>query len=179
MPTNQPFRIRKVHHIALLGMLTTLCYVSRIVFQFLPNVQPVTVILLLITMLLGMKDGLIVSLLSVVISNINLGLGVWTLAQITSFSIIIILTGLINRYVSFERLPFFGMVFYAGLTGYIYGFIISAVQAPFFGIQNFWAYYLSGLPFDTLHAVGNSGFYLILAPILIPLIKKLMKSFYA
>lgn len=160
-------------------MLTTLCYVSRLVFQFLPNVQPVTVILLLITMLLGMKDGLIVSLLSVVISNINLGLGVWTLAQITSFSIIIILTGLINRYVSFERLPFFGMVLYAGLTGYIYGFIISAVQAPFFGIQNFWAYYLSGLPFDTLHAVGNSGFYLILAPILIPLIKKLMKSFYA
>lgn len=179
MATNQPFKIRRVHHIALLGMLTTLCYVSRLVFQFLPNVQPVTVILLLITILLGAKDGLIVSILSVLISNINLGLGVWTFAQIASFSAIILLTGAINRYVLLERLPFLAMVAYAGLTGYLYGFIISAVQAPFFGIQNFWAYYLSGVPFDTLHAVGNSGFYVILAPILIPLIKKLMKNFYA
>lgn len=179
MATNKSFKIRRVHHIALLGMLTTLCYVSRLVFQFLPNVQPVTVILLLITILLGVKDGFIVSILSVLISNINLGLGVWTFAQIASFSTIILLTGAINRYVSFEQLPLLIMVAYAGLTGYLYGFIISAVQAPFFGIQNFWAYYLSGVPFDTLHAVGNSGFYAVLAPILIPLIKRLMKNFYA
>lgn len=166
----------KVQRIALLGILTTLCYVTRLLFQFLPNVQPVTVILLLITIVLGTRDGLIVAILSILISNINLGLGVWTIAQISSFTVVILLTGLIKT--QFKRIPFGWMMIYAGLTGYIYGFVISAVQAPFFGIQNFWAYYLAGLPFDTLHALGNSGFYFILAPILLPIMNKFLKKYY-
>ncbi|MFL2100632.1 ECF transporter S component [Desemzia sp. FAM 23989] len=166
----------QVQHIALLGILTTLCYISRLLFQFLPNVQPVTVILLLITLTLGTRDGLIVAILSILISNINLGLGVWTIAQIASFTVIILLTGSLTILV--PRIPFVGMILYAGLTGYIYGFVISAVQAPFFGIQNFWAYYLAGLPFDTMHALGNSGFYFILAPILVPIMNKFLKKYY-
>lgn len=176
MATKRSSKSHRVQHIALLGILTTLCYVSRLLFQFLPNVQPVTVILLLITIILGTRDGLIVAILSILISNINLGLGVWTLAQILSFTIIILFTGLIKT--QFTRIPFVVMILYAGLTGYVYGFVISAVQAPFFGIQNFWAYYLAGLPFDTLHALGNSGFYSILAPILIPIMQKFLKKYY-
>ena len=176
MATKHSSKRYQVQHIALLGILTTLCYISRLLFQFLPNVQPVTVILLLITIILGTRDGLIVAILSILISNINLGLGVWTIAQISSFTVIILLTGLVKT--QFTRIPFIGMVIYAGLTGYVYGFVISAVQAPFFGIQNFWAYYLAGLPFDTLHALGNSGFYFILAPILIPIMNKFLKKYY-
>lgn len=176
MATKHSSKRYQVQHIALLGILTTLCYISRLLFQFLPNVQPVTVILLLITIILGTRDGLIVAILSILISNINLGLGVWTIAQISSFTVIILLTGLIKS--QFTRIPFVAMIIYAGLTGYVYGFVISAVQAPFFGIQNFWAYYLAGLPFDTLHALGNSGFYFILAPILIPIMNKFLKKYY-
>lgn len=64
------------------------------------------------------------------------------------------------------------------LQGILYGFLISLVQAPFFGIQNFLVYYASGIPFDTLHAAGNIGFYLILAPILFPLLRKFIGRYY-
>lgn len=159
-------------------MLTTLCYVSRLMFQFLPNVQPVTVILIILTLTLGVVDALIVSLLSILISNINLGMGVWTIAQIVSFSLIVMMTGLLIKPI-FKKLPFFILIIYAVFTGYAYGFIISLVQAPFFGIQNFWVYYLSGLSFDTLHAFGNGIFYLLLAPILFPLLTKSLEKYYS
>jgi hypothetical protein len=38
------------------------------------------------------------------------------------------------------------------------------------GINSFWAYYIAGIPFDLLHGLGNAGFYLILEPILAPLL---------
>lgn len=177
MPSNPRHNRFHVQHIALLGMLTTLCYVSRLLFQFLPNVQPVTVIILLITQVWGTRDGLIVATLSILVSNINLGMGVWTLAQVVSFAVIVLLTGSLFR-LKFDRAPFIIKALYAGLVGYLYGFVISAVQAPFFGIQSFWAYYISGIPFDTMHALGNSAFYILLAPILIPLLKKFSKRYY-
>lgn len=166
-----------IQRLTLLAMMTTLCQVSRLVFQFLPNVQPVTVILIILTLSLGVSDGLIVAVLSIFISNLTLGMGVWTIAQIISFSLLVLVTGLVIK-PFFKHLPFLIMVLYAVLMGYLYGFIISLVQAPFFGIQNFWVYYISGLPFDTLHAIGNGGFYLILAPILFPLLKKFSEKYF-
>lgn len=167
-----------IQRMTLLAMMTTLCQVSRLVFQFLPNVQPVTVILIILTLSLGISDGMIVAVLSIFISNITLGMGVWTLAQMISFVFLVLLTGLVVK-PFFTRIPFVFMVFYAVLSGYLYGFIISLVQAPFFGIQNIWVYYISGLPFDTLHAIGNGGFYLILAPILFPLLKRFTEKYFA
>lgn len=177
MPTKAQKNRSHVQHIALLGMLTTLCYVSRLLFQFLPNVQPVTVMILLITLVLGTRDGLIVATLSILISNLNLGMGVWTIAQISSFAVVVLATGFFIR-PNQNRISFPLMTLYAGLIGYIYGFVISAVQAPFFGIQSFWAYYLAGIPFDTMHALGNSGFYIVLAPVLIPLLRKFTAQYY-
>ncbi|MEK4152893.1 ECF transporter S component [Carnobacterium sp. FSL E2-0243] len=160
-----------VRRIAFLALMVALCQVSRMIFQFLPNVQPVTVILILLTLHLGIWDGIFVATLSILTSNLMLGMGVWTIAQIVSFVMIVLLTGLVIRpYI--HKIPFLVMVFYCGLMGFFYGFIISLVQAPFFGIQAFWPYFLAGVPFDAMHAIGNSGFYFILAPILTPLLKK-------
>ncbi|MCA9766509.1 MAG: ECF transporter S component [Carnobacterium sp.] len=178
MAFNHSIRQFSVQRLTLLAMLTTLCYVSRLVFQFLPNVQPVTVILIILTLTLGVIDALIVALLSILISNIHLGMGVWTIAQIVSFSFIVIMTGLLIKPI-FKKLPFVIVTIYAVFTGYAYGFIISLVQAPFFGIQKFWIYYLSGLSFDTLHAFGNGVFYLLLAPILFPLLTKSLEKYYS
>ncbi|SIO23426.1 hypothetical protein SAMN05878443_2088 [Carnobacterium alterfunditum] len=166
-----------IQRITLLAFMTALCQVSRQLLQFLPNIQPVTVILIILTLTLGIMDGLIVAVLSIILSNITLGMGVWTIAQIVSFCGIVLVTGLLIK-PFFKKIPFGFMLLYAGFTGYLYGFLISLVQAPFFGIQNFLVYYASGIPFDTLHAAGNIGFYLILAPILFPLLRKFIGRYY-
>lgn len=178
MLRNKSVEKLSIQRITLLAFLTALCQVSRQLLQFLPNVQPVTVILIILTLTLGISDALIVAVLSILLSNMTLGMGVWTIAQIVSFFVVVLVTGLVIKPM-FKKVPFALMVFYAGFTGYLYGFIISLIQAPFFGIQNFWVYYASGIPFDTMHAVGNIGFYLILAPILFPLLKKFLNKYYS
>lgn len=162
---------KQVYRIAVLAMMTALCHVGRIMFQFLPNVQPVTVIVLLITLAFGVRDGLIVGVLSIVLSNLTLGMGIWTIAQVASYAVLVLLTGLFRP---FQKKGWFDSFFvvYVGMSGYLYGFIISVIQAPFFGIHKLWVYYLAGIPFDTMHSIGNIGFYLILSPVLLPLIER-------
>ena len=78
-----------VRRLALLSILTALCYVGRMMFQFIPNVQPVTAVLIILTLTLGMTDGFIVAILSIVLTNFLLGMGPWTIAQIASFGVLI------------------------------------------------------------------------------------------
>lgn len=146
-----------------IALLTTLVSVGRLSFSFLPNVQPMTVLLVCITLYYGWKDGLAVSLLSVLITNMYLGMGPWTLAQLASYTLLILLTSLLED--SYEKIPMLIMQVFVGFLGLLYGLVISLVQAPFFGWNIFVPYYLSGLPYDLLHTIGNVVFFALLYPI--------------
>lgn len=160
--------------IARIALLTSVCHVSRVMFGFIPNVQPMTVILILITLVFGFSDGLIVAILSMLISNLQMGMGVWTIAQTGSFAMIIIATSLIRPF--YKKIHPFLLAIFAGSMGLFYGFSISLGQSFFFTWISFFPYWISGLPFDFLHAFGNIGFWFILHPILIPMFEKIKKQ---
>ncbi|MBO0477561.1 ECF transporter S component [Vagococcus sp. DIV0080] len=145
-------------------------FTGRLLFQAIPNVQPLTTIIIICTLVFGFYFGSTVAVLSIVISNVFLGMGIWTLAQLAAFVSICAFTYFLTPFL--KKKPLIILAIYAGLMGYWFGFIISLVQAPFFGIQTFWVYYLQGVPFDTFHAIGNFIFFLILYPVLTPLLKK-------
>lgn len=155
--------------------MTALSVVGRLVFSLpmMPNIQPMTALLLIIALNIGVIDSLIVSLISILLTNLFLGMGPWTIMQILSFTVIILLTGLIKyfyRFGSFTHRIIFSV--WAGLTGLIYGLIVSYLNFHLYGMNNFLVYYMNGLPFDLLHAVGNIGFFFILEPIIVPIIKQ-------
>jgi len=167
-----------VKRLSLLAIFTTLCFVGRILFQFIPNVQPMTAILLIITLNFGTTDGLIVSIGSIFLSNIYLGMGPWTLFQIITYIIIIEATGFLSPF--YKQQNILSKVFFllfAASSGFIYGFIISIFNVQLFGMSNFWVYYFQGLPYDFMHALGNAGFFLALDPIIGPLLRKRYKHF--
>ena len=162
-----------VRRLALLSILTALCYVGRMMFQFIPNVQPVTAVLIILTLTLGMTDGFIVAILSIVLTNFLLGMGPWTIAQIASFGVLIVVTGLVMKpFYSTSQKRGLRIVFalFAFFGGLLYGFVISVISVKLMGINSFWAYYIAGIPFDLMHGLGNASFYLILEPILAPLL---------
>ncbi|PTQ81585.1 uncharacterized protein DUF3816 [Trichococcus patagoniensis] len=171
-PDKPKFGVRRI---ALLSILTALCYVGRIVFQFIPNVQPVTAVLIILTLTMGMADGFIVAILSIILTNFMLGMGPWTIAQIASFGVLIVVTGLLMKpfYQKAHKAYF---VVFSFLGGILYGFIISLLTVKMMGINTFWAYYAVGIPFDLMHGLGNAGFYLILEPILAPLLAAQLKK---
>lgn len=151
--------------IAYLGLLTAACVVGRLSFQFIPNVQPMTAILLMTVYFLGLRDSLVVCLLSLLVTNLFLGMGLWTIGQLLSFFVIQLV------FYAMLRLPVIRRSFLlqgalAGALGFLYGFSISVFSVWIMGLPSLLAYWLQGLSFDLLHAAGTTSFYLLLFPIL-------------
>ena len=107
------------------------------------------------------------------LTNLFLGMGPWTLMQIMSFAAVILLTGLLKVLYQFGNIKIrFAFAIWALIVGFLYGFVISYLNFHLYGLNNFLVYYINGLPFDLLHGLGNFGFFLILEPILVPVIEK-------
>ena len=62
--------------------------VSRVMLEPLPNIQPVTVALLLIGATLGARRGIGIAILVTILSNAFLGTGIWTLFQVAGWSFV-------------------------------------------------------------------------------------------
>jgi energy-coupling factor transport system substrate-specific component len=157
------FSTRKL---TLLAMLTALAVVGRIyanvLFPFLPNMQPMTSVIIICSLLLGPAAGVIIAVLSTLLSNMILGMGLWTLWQIIAWGLIGLLFGLIGKLWRNPNLLI--MTAASVLTGYLYGLLISLPNLII--MEHFLAYYVAGLSFDTMHAIGNGIFFFILYPVL-------------
>lgn len=145
-----------------IALLTSLVSVGRLTFSFIPNVQPMTVLLICITFYYGWKMGLTVALLSVLITNLYLGMGPWTVAQIGAFAALILLSHMFKD--SHQNTPLIFLQIYVAFLGILYGLVVSVIQAPVIGWNILLPYYLSGLGYDLLHAAGNAVFFPILYP---------------
>ncbi|MFS0560244.1 ECF transporter S component [Terribacillus sp. 179-K 1B1 HS] len=157
------FSTRKL---TLLAMLTALAAVGRIyanvLFPFLPNMQPMTSVIIICSLLLGPIAGIIIAVLSTLLSNMILGMGIWTVWQMLAWGLIGLSFGLIGRF--WRNPPLMPMTIASILTGYVYGLLISLPNV--FIMEHFLAYYIAGLSFDTMHAIGNGIFFFILYPVL-------------
>ncbi|MBP1969639.1 energy-coupling factor transport system substrate-specific component [Virgibacillus natechei] len=156
------------YKLTLLALLAALAVVGRSVFAFLPSVQPVTSIIIICGLFLGPMAAILLAFLTTFLSNMLLGMGVWTIWQVVSWAIIGLLSGLIGKIPI--KLPIWTIVIYAIFSGYLYGFIVSVTTYQITG--HFWPYYIAGLPFDTNHAIGNAVFIILLFPIISYYFKK-------
>lgn len=159
----------KSYNIALVGILSAVNVASRLVFQFLPNIKPVTSIIILTTLFLGSYVAVQVVVTTTLLSGILLGIGPYVIFQIAAWVIIVLLTALINKCVKLRHIAFYTL--WAGLCGFIFGFIVST-EKLLYGFAFFLAYYIAGISFDALHAVGNIIFFPICFLALSPVFKK-------
>lgn len=156
------FKQEQIRQVTLLALLTALAVVLRIVKIIpVPNVQPVTDLLMIVTLELGTGLGLTLAALTMILSNIVLGFGIWTIPQIIAYLICVLTIALLKKITPLKR-HFFYQLGVATFLGYEYGFFVSLGMSIYGGPAAFLAYWLSGLLFDSYHAIGNFAFYLIL-----------------
>lgn len=168
---DKEFSVRKITFLAL---ITASAIVGRTLFQSIPNVQPVTDIILLLTIAFGIWEGFSVALLTILITNLYMGMGIWTVFQIVTYGVIILLTYFLRPLL---KKHFLIQVGYSFVVGILYGFIISLLYALFFmGIDRLIPYYLAGLSFDLMHGIGNGAIYIVFIPILNKLIDSYFKK---
>lgn len=176
--TSTTIKYRPVKEIALIGLLSAFNIASRIGLQALPNVKPVTSIIILSVILFGLSFAFKVTVVTTVVSNIFLGMGIWTFFQILAWFVVCILTEiLVDLFHIRENKPHYVlMACFSFVMGYVFGFVVSLDQFVIGGLGLFIPYYVGGLLFDTFHAVGNFFFYLMLAPMLYKIFEKDLKK---
>lgn len=141
----------------LIAMLSAVSVVGRIGFQSIPNVQPSTALIIISSYFLGPLSGMLLAILSTLLSNIVMGMGIWTLWQMTAWTLI----ALMSHW--FYRLPFRPitlMVCFGTIAGFLYGLFFALLN--YFITGYFLAYYVTSFPFDLMHSIGNVIFILLL-----------------
>ena len=109
--------------IAFIAMMSAFCVISRLGMLALPNVQPITVVVIWMTLELGWGYGASISILSILISNLLISMGPWTLYQIISFSIVCLCATLLSplwkKRARYPKVSFLIFPIFAGLMGYL------------------------------------------------------------
>ncbi|SIS37065.1 ECF transporter S component [Salimicrobium flavidum] len=145
------------YKLTLITMLAAIAVVGRIVFAPIPNAQPVTAIIILTGFWMGPLAAVVMAFLTTFLTNMVLGMGIWSVWQIVAWGIIGIGAGLIGKML--PKLPVWALSTYGFLSGLLFG-LVMALTMRAIG-QTFWGYYLAGLPFDLMHAASNFVFILV------------------
>ncbi|WP_338207201.1 ECF transporter S component [Lactobacillus juensis] len=148
--------------LALLAILTAMCVALRI-FKIIPvpNVQPVTDILMIVTLNIGFGFGFALALLTMVVSNIYLGFGIWTVSQVLAYGGCVLTVALLGKFTPLKK-HFTLQLILAVFLGWEYGCFVDFGMSIFGGFNAFLAYWAGSLVFDTYHAIGDLVFYPIL-----------------
>jgi len=131
---------------AMMGVLLT---VSKEAMAFLPNFEPVTLLTVLFTLCFGVQavGALAVFLL---LEGLLYGFGTWWVMYLYVWPILCGLTWLFRWMDKSWQWAVF-----AGVYGLGFGTLCSFTYLPVGGVRMMFAWVVSGLPFDLMHAGGN------------------------
>ena len=167
--------------VVMLSCMIAMTVAGRLLFMPFPEVKPVTALVLITGVAFGPSFGFLCGAFGMLISNMLMGQGAWSPWQMTSMGLLGLLAGLLFHSAR-ERFSTDGRVrmlillctyaFFSVIL--LYGGIMNPAAAVLSGIElnteTLIAYYLSGFPFDLIHAVTTVAFLLLL---MLPMMKKL------
>ena len=131
---------------AMMGVLLT---AGKEVMAFLPNFEPVTLLIVLFTLSFGpVAMGAVCVFL--LLEGLLYGFGSWWVMYLYIWPLLAALTWVFRRMDKAWQWAVF-----AGLYGLCFGTLCSLTYLPVGGVRMMFAWIISGLPFDFMHAGGN------------------------
>lgn len=163
----------KSRDIVIPAVLTGIAVVSRLILFTLPQFKPIAAVVIIAGVAFGAETGFMTGSLSMLISNMFLGQGIWTPWQMLGLGLVGFLAGLIFKSDYMKR-PWI-MAAYGFLSVMtVYGFIADTYSAFGFmyelSIESILATYIAGIPFNTVFAFCTALTLFIFGK---PVIKKL------
>lgn len=159
----------KAREIIPIAVMCAVASVGRVVFNFIPQVQPVTVIVIIMGACFGKQAGFMTGALSALVSNMILGQGFWTPFQMLAWGVVGLIGGVLADVKLSKNMVV--MCIYAFVSALIYGLITDFWTIAFMAGENLtWGIVLSvysaGLVFNIIHGIGNVVFMIVLYKIL-------------
>ena len=145
-----------VREIALFGLLGAMMYAAKVAMAFLPNIEPVSLMVVLLAVCLGWK-GLFAVYLYVFLEYALWGIGLWSACYIYVWLILFALARSMRRMES----PL-GWAVILGAFGLLFGFLCAPVYLVTGGWSTAVSWWIAGIPMDLIHGVSNFSLALIL-----------------
>ena len=161
----KPLNIREV---ALFGILAALTFGAKVAMSFLPNIEPVSLMVMLYAVVFGRK-GLYPIYLYVLMEILFYGIQLWNINYLYVWAILFVAA----RFMKNSESP----LTWALLSG-VFGLLFGALCAPVYvfsgGVGFAVSWWVSGIPFDLMHCAGN----FVMALVLFLPLKKLLTRLY-
>lgn len=140
----------KTKDLVVMAMLTGIIFAAQVGMASLPNIEVVTLLVILYTQVYGKKVFFIIYAF-VGLEGIFYGFGIWWVNYLYIWTLLALLVLILGKR---SNSPVFWAII-AGAYGLCYGMLCAV---PYFiagGIGGGIAYWIAGIPYDILHCIGN------------------------
>ncbi|MEG2295826.1 MAG: hypothetical protein RSB96_03690 [Oscillospiraceae bacterium] len=144
----------KTREICFTALAIAMCSIFKLVFNFIPNVQPVTTCLILLAMFVSLRVSLLTGFGTILLTSLLTSIGSWTIFQIIGWAIISLIACKLKN--------FYPALIWSIVGAFVYGFVNTVSMVPYVGWIGLPVAWVGGLSFDLLHAVGNAVFMVLL-----------------
>lgn len=162
---------KRLLELLVLSLLGTLMFGAKVAMAALPNIEPVSLLILVYTGVFGRK-ALYPIYIYVGLELLLWGLGLWNLNYLYVWLVLYLACRLLRNMES----PW-GWAVLSGAFGLAFGLLCT----PVYCITGGWAFglswWLSGIPFDVAHCVGNFCLALVLKKPLIRGLSRLKQAY--
>lgn len=147
----------KTKEICLYGLLGALMFAFKFAMSSLPNIEPVSLLLISFAVTFGVK-AIYPLLVYIILEMLIYGFGFWSIGYLYIWPVLVIAALLINKVVNSSFI-------WAVVSG-LFGLIFGALYIPLYLISGGFTFaitwWTSGLPYDFIHCVSNFILCLIL-----------------
>lgn len=138
---------------AVLGALT---FAAKYVMAPLPNIEPVSLCVMLFAVTFG-KKGLYPVWLYIVMEFLFYGLGIWNIMYLYIWPLLALFAWMLRE----MKAPL-GWAVLSGGFGLLFGALCAPVDVVIGGAEYALTKWISGIPFDIAHCIGNFAMALLL-----------------
>lgn len=165
-PSNKKLTLRQI---VLFGMLGALTFAAKVAMAGLPNIEPVSLFVMLFAVVFG-KKCVYPIYTYVIMEFLFYGLHLWSINYLYVWMILAVVAWLLRE----VNHPLLWAVI-SGAFGMLFGFLCVPVYIISGGPEFALSWWISGIPFDLTHAAGN----FVIALLLFVPLRKLLTKLYS
>ena len=156
-----------VREIVLFGILGSMTFGAKYVMSFLPNIEPVSLMVMLFVVVFG-KKWVYPTYLYVALEILFYGISLWNLNYLYVWAVLALAAGWVKK----MEHPL-GWAILSGVFGLMFGALCGIVDVFIGGFSYAAAKWVTGIPFDIAHCIGNFVMALMMFAPLRKLLEKL------
>ena len=158
-----------IRQIALFGMLGALTFGLKVAMSYLPNIEPVSLLVMIFAVVFGRKCVYPIYLY-VLMEILIYGLGTWNINYLYVWAVLALAAYLLRNMKSA-----LGWALLSGGFGLAFGLLCAPVDFFLGDIGYVVSKWVSGIPVDVMHCAGN----FVIALLLFNPLRKLTEALYA